>query len=163
MVEYIVLMALISVLAIFAVLNLGSNIRDNFDDVGSTLSTQIDVAVTGGTNSEENSTATASTPTLLETACANGQSAIQVDGIVVTDSSNDDVFTFVGRRVSGGGRTWSYIFLNSSSEQEYYGSWQGTQMIAGNPFGIYDPTVIYPPNYDFCLNPLGLPSPSPRL
>jgi Flp pilus assembly pilin Flp len=65
LVEYGILVGLIAVLAIVAVLNLGSTVRDTFDQVSDALSTSLASAQAGDTGSGSSDTTTPSTPIAL--------------------------------------------------------------------------------------------------
>lgn len=171
LVEYTILMGLLSIAAINVVLDLGTEVRDTFSTVTEEVAIVND-PTTGGpgapgtpvtpptTPSSPPPPTTPTTPTYTidaryEEACTNNWGYITVPGDILADVNNDGNFKFSLFR-NLGGPTTDRLYFNTTGEQEYYGTFDGVDF--ANRWR-YLATEIYPANWDPCTDDMGLTVP----
>lgn len=172
LVEYTVLMGLLSIAAINVVLDLGTEVRDTFSTVTEEVAIVKD-PTTGGPGTPGTPVTPPTTPSspppspptpptytidpFYEDACTNSWGYVEVSGDVIGDANIDNVFTFGFRRFLGGPPTPTRrLYFNTTGEQEYYGTFDGVDF--ANRWR-YLATEIYPANWDPCTDDMGLTVP----
>lgn len=152
LVEYVMIMAFIGVLAIGAVHQTGTTVKDTFDDVALEIHDKngaVDIldggfGPTGGSADTGGSDPFYSIDPVYASACSNGTGEIEVEGFITPDANNDDEWTFSRHRKLSSPAVATFRFP-STGEQEYYGEFDG---VDGFDRYNYTPTVIYPPKLE---------------
>lgn len=153
--EYCVLLGLVSIVAVSVVGRLGDEVGDSFVIAAGEVKEAIAKTADDTQGEMSNDADIYLRPSIYSQACDNGDTSIQVRGDVLPDMNADREYKFAFRRFT---QPWTgTLSFNSPGEQEYYGEYLGVDSFGRYGYGQ---TAIYPPGWNPCIDDQGYPVPS---